>query len=217
MKSLEIQAKLRTSLGKKDNKNLRMNKNVPCVLYGGKEDNIHFYTTEEELKKFVYTPSKFIADVIIDKTKQESILKDIQFHPVSDKIIHADFIRIISGELIETVVPINLIGIAKGVKEGGKLQMKTRNIKIKATKENLPDNIEINVENIELGGNVKVKDVLSNNFEILNTKETVIATVNLTKAAKGMKSDDEEETKGGEEETKGGEDSKDKDTKEGKK
>ncbi len=184
MKSIEIKGELRKSTGKQDSKKLRRAERVPCVLYGG-EKNIHFSVLEKDLKKLVFTPHVYLVDLDIDGEKHKAIVQDIQFHPVSDRVIHIDFYEIFEDKKVTINIPVEIQGLAEGVKAGGKLQVLNRKLKVRAFYKDLPDTLKINVENVGLGKNIKVGEVSFDNLEMLNSANTVIATVKLTRAAKG--------------------------------
>ena len=184
MKSIEIKGELRTATGKKDSKKLRKEEKVPCVLYGG-EKNIHFAVSAKELKKLVFTPHVYLVDIDIKGDKHKAIIQDIQFHPVTDEVIHIDFYEIFEDKKVTINIPVELYGLAEGVKAGGKLQILNRKLKVRALYKDLPDTLKINVENIGLGKNIKVGEVSFDNLEMLNAENMVIATVKLTRAAKG--------------------------------
>lgn len=191
MKSIELKGELRKSTGKKDSKKLRNEEKVPCVLYGGK-GNMHFAVLEKELKKLVFTPYVYLVDLDLDGKKHKAIMQDLQFHPVTDRVIHVDFLEIFEDKEVVISVPVELHGLAEGVEAGGKLQVINRKLKVKALLKDLPDNLQINVENVALGKNVKVGELAFDNLELLDTGNTVIATVKLTRAAKGMAGEEEE-------------------------
>jgi large subunit ribosomal protein L25 len=185
MKSIEIKGELRKATGKKDSKGLRKEEKVPCVIYGGKE-NIHFSVLEKELKKLVFTPNVYLVDLDLDGKKHKAIVQDIQFHAVTDRVIHIDFLEIFEDKKVVISIPVVMQGLAEGVKAGGKLQVLNRKLKVKALFKDLPDTLDINVENVTLGKNVKVGELAFDNLEMLNDANTVVASVKLTRAAKGM-------------------------------
>ena len=184
MKSIEIKGELRKSTGKKDSKRLRKEEKVPCVLYGG-EKNIHFAVVEKDLKKLVFTPHVYLVDLDIEGKKHKAIVQDVQFHPVTDRVIHIDFYEIFEDKKVTVSIPVELQGLAEGVKAGGKLQILNRKLKVRAYYKDLPDTLKVNVEHVGLGKNIKVGDVSFDNLELLNADNMVIATVKLTRAAKG--------------------------------
>lgn len=201
MKSIELKGAVRTSIGKKDSNRLRREEKTPCVLYGGKE-NVHFSLEKLSLKQLVYTPDVFLVDLEIEGAKHKAVLKDLQFHPVTDEIIHIDFLEIFDDKAVEISIPVALKGLAAGVKAGGKLQTLNRKLKVKALPKDLPDTLDIDITKLTLGKSIKVGDVSFENIEMLNAKNTVIAAVKLTRAAKGAAAgaiEDEEEAGSSEE------------------
>ncbi len=198
MKSIELKGVARKATGKKDSKQLRREDKVPCVLYGG-EQNVHFAVNSGSLRDLVYTPNVYLVDLEIDGKAYKAIVKDLQFHPVTDNILHIDFLEIFEDKAVEIKIPVALQGLAAGVKAGGKLQTLNRKLKVKALPKFLPDTLNIDVTELALGKSIKVGDVSFENIEILNANNTVIASVKLTRAAKGMASGEEEEEEGTEE------------------
>ncbi|MBN1252334.1 MAG: 50S ribosomal protein L25/general stress protein Ctc [Bacteroidales bacterium] len=185
MKSIEIKGDLRKSTGKKDSKNLRTAGKVPCVIYGGKE-NIHFSVDEKALKKLVYTPYVYITVLEIDGKKVNSIIQDVQFDPVSDRTIHVDFLQVFDDKPVVVDIPVKITGLAPGVKSGGKMQIITRKLTVKALSKDLPDTLDVNVDKLQLGKSIKVGNLVFDNLELLSSKNAVVVSVKLTRAAKGM-------------------------------
>ena len=193
MKIYEIKGELRAATGKTSSRKLRKQGKMPCVMYGGKE-NIHFSVETPVLKKLVFTPDVFIVNVDIDGTKYNAIVKEMQFHAVSDEISHLDFLQIHDDKPVEISIPVELKGIAPGVKAGGKLQLVNRKLKAKALPKNLPDKLDIDISDLNLGKSVKVGDLAFENLTILNSKNTVVASVKLTRASKGTAATEATET-----------------------
>ncbi|MDR3119177.1 MAG: 50S ribosomal protein L25/general stress protein Ctc [Mediterranea sp.] len=190
MKSIEIkgtarQIAERSSEQCKALKEIRRNNGVPCVLYGGGE-NVHFTVTNDMLRNLVYTPAIYSVNLDIDGKKIRAILKDIQFHPVKDFILHVDFLEVIDNKPIVMEVPVQLEGLAEGVKEGGKLTLQMRKLKVKALCDNVPEKLTINVSRLGLGKTVKVGELLFEGLELLNAKDNVVCAVKLTRAARGL-------------------------------
>ncbi len=191
MKSIEVKGSLRTETGKKATRELRKNDSIPCVLYGSQKDengkviNTHFMVTNEAVRKLVYTPHIYVVDLNIDGKVTNAIMKDIQFHPVTDKILHMDFYQIDEAKPIEMDVPVQLEGLAEGVKAGGKLSLQMRKLKVKALFNVIPERIVINVTNLGLGKTVKVGELNYEGLELLNAKDAVVCAVKLTRAARG--------------------------------
>ena len=165
-------------------KAIRKNNGVPCVLYGGKEV-VHFTVTVDGLRNLVYTPHIYVVDLVIDGKKYNAIMKDIQFHPVKDNILHVDFYEIDESKPIVMEVPVQLEGLAEGVKAGGKLSLQMRKLKVKALYNVIPERLVVNVSHLGLGKTVKVGELSYEGLELLNAKEAVVCAVKLTRAARG--------------------------------
>lgn len=191
MKSIEIVGSLRTETGKKATHSLRKNNSVPCVLYGMQKDEngnqvaTHFTVTVDGLRKLVYTPHIYVVDLNIDGKVVNAIMKDIQFHPVTDAILHVDFLQINEENPIVMEVPVQMEGLAEGVKAGGKLALQMRKLKVKALYSAIPERLIVNVTNLGLGKTIKVGELNYEGLEILNAKEAVVCAVKLTRAARG--------------------------------
>ena len=183
MKTLVIEGKLRTGLGKKESKKLRDQELVPCVLYGG-ESPVHFQASFSEFRKLVYTPNVHLVELSIEGNVYPAILQDMQWHPVEEQIMHVDFLLTNDTKPVKIEIPLNIIGFAKGIKAGGKLKTNMRKLKVKALTKYLPDTIDVNVEELGLGQSIKVADLSIENVELLDSKTNVIATVVATRAAK---------------------------------
>lgn len=183
MKTLEIIGFKRANLGKTESKRLREEANVPCVLYGGK-DQIHFHTPMFLFRDLVYTPNVNKVKLTVDGSSYECILQDIQFHPVNEMILHADFLLLQDNKPVKMDVPVTFVGQAPGVLKGGKLIQKLKKLTIKALPKDLPDFIEVDVANLELNKSIKVGDVKTNKFTILNAKSNPICSVEVPRALK---------------------------------
>ena len=192
MKTVEIIGFKRANLGKKEAKRLRNEGNVPCVVYGGKTQ-IHFYAPMILFKDLVYTPDAHIVDVNVEGEIFNCILQDIQFHPVNEIILHADFLELQKGKEVKMNIPIRLTGTAPGVVRGGKLYVKHRYLTVKALPENLPDYIDIDISKLQLGKAVKVQDVKPDNYTILLDEIKSIVSVEVPRALRGKASEGEEE------------------------
>lgn len=192
MKTIEVKGSVRTELGKKGTREIRKADAVPCVLYGVKKDEngkpvaTHFTVTNDGLRNLVYTPHIYAVDLNIDGAVCKAIMKDIQFHPVKDNILHVDFYQISEDKPIVMEVPVALDGLAEGVRAGGKLQLQVRKLKVKATYDQIPERLVVNVTNLGLGKTIKVGELSFEGLEILNAKETVVCSVKLTRAARGV-------------------------------
>ena len=184
MKTFELKGAVRTDLGKKATKAERVVDKVPCVLYGGVE-NTHFTTTVSDIRKMIYSPEVFVVNLDIDGKKTKAIMKALQFHPVSDKVLHIDFLEISEDKPVVVELPVKLEGLAEGVKAGGKLALEMRKLKVKGLYTQIPENIVIDVTELGLGKSIQVAKVSAANLEILNAKNAVVAQVKLTRAARG--------------------------------
>ena len=191
MKSIEIKGSLRTDLGKKGTRELRKNNGVPCALYGVNKDEkglpvaTHFTVTVDGLRKLVYTPHIYLVNLDIDGTVVTAIMKDIQFHPVTDAILHVDFLQVEADKAIVMEVPVQLEGLAEGVRAGGKLALQIRKLKVKACYEAIPERLVIDVTPLGLGKTIKVGELSYEGLELMNAKEAVVCAVKLTRAARG--------------------------------
>ncbi|NPA68030.1 MAG: 50S ribosomal protein L25/general stress protein Ctc [Chlorobi bacterium] len=185
MKSIEIKAKERKEIGKKATKKLRKEENVPCVLYGQDKGNIHFYAHKNEFRKLIFTPNSYIVNLDIDGKKCNAIMQSVDFHPVTDEIQHIDFYRIDTSRAFKIPVPVRTSGLAKGVKDGGVLQVNRRKLLVKATAENMPDYVDIDVTNLGIGEAVRINDLNEQheNLQFLDP-QSVVVTVNVTRLAK---------------------------------
>ena len=176
MKSIEIKGSLREAVGKTNAREIRKQEEVPCVLYG-KGENVHFKLTEKSFKELVFTPTAYLINLDIEGKKYNAVMRDLQFHPVSDKIIHADFFQIEEKSPVWMQVPIILEGVSPGVLKGGKLIQKMRKLKVKGIPSVLPDEIKINISILEIGKSIKVGDLSLKDLELLDPKNTVVVRV----------------------------------------
>lgn len=184
MTSVEIQGNTRSEFGKKGSKVDRNNGNIPAVMYGG-NDVIHFTVTPAAVKHLIYTPDFKLADLEIDGKHYRAILKSVQFHPVTDQILHIDFLRLIDKTPIKVEIPLRFKGVSPGVKVGGKLIQQLRKIKIKTTPEFLVDELKADISKLELGQALRVREVIiPNGVEIINNPATPVALIEIPRALK---------------------------------
>lgn len=183
MQVFELKGELRSDVGKKATTALRKQDRVPCVLYGGTE-NIHFSVATNDLRKLIYTPIVYIVKLTIGDRTYECVMREIQFHPVSDRVLHIDFYQIAEDKPVVMEVPVKVQGFAEGVQAGGKLSLVMRKLKVKAVPAKLPGEIVIDVTKLGLGKSIKVKELSFEDFEIMNAKEVVIVQIKLTRAAR---------------------------------
>ena len=187
MKTFELNGSLRTDIGKKATKAIRREDKIPAVLYGGeKAESIHFTITNGDVRKLIYTPEIFLVDLTIDKTNYKAILKDVQVDPVTDKLLHIDFLHVFDNKPIVMEVPVVLDGLAEGVKAGGKLSLDLRKLKVRALYNKVPEKVHINVEGLALGKSIQVGDLHFEDLELLSAKNAVVCRVQLTRAARGL-------------------------------
>ncbi|WBX71283.1 50S ribosomal protein L25/general stress protein Ctc [Tenacibaculum retecalamus] len=182
MKSITINGSQRESVGKKATKALRNAGQVPCVLYGGKEA-VHFSAEEKSFKPLVFTPDVFTATIEINGTKYSAVLQDIQFHPVTDRILHVDFYQIFEDKELTMEIPVRLTGTAKGITLGGALRHNLRKLRVKALPANLPDFIEADVTRLEIGNKLYVTELKNDNYSLLHPDNTVVAQVRMSRNA----------------------------------
>lgn len=183
MKTITIEGQLRSELGKKATRQLRSEGKVPCVIYGGAE-TINFTAPATAFKNLVYTPDFQLAEIRTGGKSYKCILKDLQFDPVTDELTHIDFLELVEDKKVIATLPIKFVGQPAGVKAGGKLVVKIKSLKVKTYPRYLQENIEVNIDNLELNGNIRVQDVKVENYELLNSPRIPIASVVMTRALK---------------------------------
>ncbi|HSZ71172.1 MAG TPA: 50S ribosomal protein L25/general stress protein Ctc [Cytophagaceae bacterium] len=183
MKQVEIIGYKRANLGKKESAQLRAEAQVPCVLYGGNEV-IHFSTPMFLFKDIIYTGDAVQAVIHVEGKKYTAILQDAQFHPVSEMILHADFLELVPNKVVKMDIPVTFEGTAPGVLKGGRFNQKMKKLTVKATPEKLPSSIVVNISTLELAKSVKVGDVKADGYVIVNAKSNPIATIEVTRSLK---------------------------------
>ena len=182
MKSVSISGSPRANVGKKDAKALRNAKQVPCVLYGGKEQ-VHFTALETEFKNLIYTPDVHTVNLNIDGKKYNAILQEAQFHKISDNLLHVDFLEIAPGKAVTMNIPVRTTGTSPGVRNGGKLVKKLKTMKIKGAVDKMPDEITIAIDKMEIGSLVRVSDITLEGLTLLNAPNVTVVSVETTRAA----------------------------------
>jgi large subunit ribosomal protein L25 len=183
MNTITIEGQLRTGFGKTATRQLRSQELVPGVIYGGAQE-VNFYAPAAAFKNLVYTASFQLAEVKLDGKSYRTILKDLQFDKVDDKLIHVDLLELVEDKKVIADIPLKFVGSSKGVKDGGKLITKMKSLKVKTFPKYLKEQIEVNVDNLELNGNIRVEDVKVDNYEILNSPRIPVASVVLTRQLK---------------------------------
>jgi len=183
MKTITIEGQLRTELGKRATRQLRSQGNVPGVIYGGAKE-INFSAPAIAFKPLVYTPDFQFAEVKLNGDTYKCIMKDLQFDKVNDQLTHVDFLELVEEKKVIASIPLKFVGAPVGVKEGGKLHIKMKALKVKTYPKYLRENIEVNIDNLELNGNIRVEDVQIENYEIMNSPRIPVASVTLTRELK---------------------------------
>ena len=203
METIEIIGYKRANLGKKDSTKLRQEGNVPCVIYGG-EEQIHFYSPMILFRELVYTPGANFVKLNIEGIEKDAILQDIQFHPVSEIILHADFLELKDDKKIKMDIPVKVLGDAPGVKQGGKILMRIRKLSLMAYPKNMPSFVEVDISGLELGQSIKVEDLLNDEYDILNSPLVSVVSVNIPRVKIEVEEEEDElEGEEGEEEEEG--------------
>ena len=193
MKVIGINGELRSDLGKRATKEVRRNERIPCVMYGGDEVK-HFSVSLNDIRGLIYTPDFKVAEISMGGTAYKAIVKDVQFHPVTDEIRHIDFLRLIDGQTVKVEVPIRFTGSSPGVKLGGKLLQKLRRVRIKTTPEYIVEEMTADISDVELGHSIRVKDIKPvDNVEIMNNLSVPVATVEVPRALRSATSAAEKE------------------------
>ena len=197
MKTIEIIGYKRANLGKSESKKIRDEGNVPCVVYGGK-NQIHFHSPMILFRDLVYSPGANFVKLNIEGEINNAILQDIQFHPVSEIILHADFLELNDNKKIKMEIPVKFLGSAPGVLQGGKILTRIRKLSILAYPKNMPEFIEIDISHLELGKSVKVEEILNDQYEILNSPLVSIVSDNIPRVKIEVEEEEEEGTEGAE-------------------
>ncbi len=188
MKTLEIIGFKRANLDSASLTELREAGNVPCVVYGpGIPEQIHFYSPIILFRDLIYTPEVHLVELNVEGKIIKAILKDAQFHPVSEMILHADFVAYSEDKPLKFEIPIKVVGSSPGIAKGGKLEMKTRALKVKGLAKDLPDFIEVNISSLDLGKSFKVEDLSIEGFDILTSPNVSIVTIGIPRALRGKK------------------------------
>ena len=189
MKSINVKGTARTATGKKATRDLRKNGGVPCNLYGeNKNENgesiaMSFATTQEELRKLVYSPDIYSVNLTIDGKECKAVMKELQFHPVTDQLLHVDFYEITEEKPIVMEVPIQMTGLAEGVKAGGKLAASVRKLKVRAPYTAIPEKLIIDVTNLALGKTIKVGELSFEGLELVTSPSVLVCQVKMTRSA----------------------------------
>jgi len=183
MKTITIEGQIRTEYGKAATRQLRSEEKVPAVIYGGAKE-INFSAPVSAFKNIVYTPDFMLAEINVEGNSYKCVLKDLQFGKVSDDLIHVDFLELVGDKKVTVNIPIKFTGVPAGVKEGGKLVVKMKSLKVKTLPSHLLENIEVDITDLKLNENIRVQDVKAENMEILNSPRIPIASVTMTRQLK---------------------------------
>jgi len=190
MKEIEVTGKKRTEVGKKASKLLRKEGMVPCNIYGEKKDEngrpeaLAFAVSAAELRKVVYTPHVYVVNLVIDGEKHTAIMKELQFHPVTDALLHVDFFEINEEKPITIGIPVKLNGLAQGVRDGGRINLSIRKINVTAPYKSIPECLNIDVTDLKLGKSIKVGELSFEGLQIATSPEVVVCSVKTTRASK---------------------------------
>ena len=197
METIEIIGYKRANLGKKNSNKLREEGNVPCVVYGG-DEQIHFHAPMILFRDLVYTPGANFVKLNIEGIEKDVILQDIQFHPVSEVILHADFLELQDNKKVKMDIPVKIIGDSPGVQQGGKILIRIRKLSVMAYPKNMPEFVEVDISELQLGKSIKVEDILKEQYEILNSPLVSIVSVNIPRVKIEIEKDEEEDEEGAE-------------------
>lgn len=185
MKSIQINGAKRDAFGKKGSKDVRREGRIPVVLYGGENAPVHFSVDVRDVKPLIYTPNSYIVEFDIDGQKETGVMREVQYHPVKDYPMHIDFFRVIPGKPISIDVPVKVTGNSEGVKQGGKLSVQKRKLRVSGLAENLPDELIVDVTELGIGKTIFVGDLAYDNLTLLNPASTAVCSVIITRAARG--------------------------------
>ena len=188
MKEINVTGQKRTDLGKKASKALRKEGLVPCNIYGlaekdGKPEAMSFAVPMTELRKIIYTPHIYVINLLIDGESHTAILKEIQFHPVTDAVLHVDFLEVNDQKPITIGIPVKLTGLAQGVRDGGRMNLSIRKIEVKAPYQQIPEHLDVDVTSLQIGKSIKVGQLNFEGLEIATGKDVIVCSIKMTRAA----------------------------------
>ena len=185
MKTIKISAEPRTDTGKKSTRDLRKENHVPCVMYGGPEV-LHFHAHENDFRHLVYSPTAYIVEIDLHGKTHKAVMQDLQFHPVTDKLHHIDFVEVSDNKPVTVEIPIRLVGAAIGMKDGGKPRQRRRVLKVRGLLQHLPDMLDIDITDVAIGDVIKIGDLSYDHLEILDPKRSMVFAVVSSRISKGM-------------------------------
>lgn len=188
MKEINVTGQKRTDLGKKASKVLRKEGFVPCNLYGLAQENgqpvaVSFAASMNELRKIVYTPHIYVINLIIDGENHTAILKELQFHPVTDALLHVDFLEVNDQKPITIGIPVKLVGLAQGVRDGGRMNLSIRKIDVTAPYQQIPEHLDVDVTALKIGKSIKVGDLSYEGLELATGKNVIVCSIKMTRNA----------------------------------
>ena len=189
MKEINVTGQKRTDLGKKASKLLRKEGLVPCTLYGEQKDEngkpvaMSFAVPMTELRKVVYTPHIYVINLIIDGESHTAVMKELQFHPVTDALLHVDFYEVNDQKPLTIGIPVKLVGLAQGVRDGGRMNLSIRKINVTAPYQQIPEHLDVDVTALKIGKSIKVGELSFEGLEIATPKEVIVCSIKMTRAA----------------------------------
>ncbi len=201
MKTIDIKVKKRTDLGKKATKALRAAEQVPCVMYGNGKENLHFYAHINDFRHIIYTPETFLINLDVEGEKYQVVTQDMQFHPVTDNVIHIDFLQVDADKPVKVELPVNPVGAPEGVVVGGGVLVQiSRRLRVKGLVSNIPESLDVEVTQLKLGQSIKVSELDFEGIELISPKDAVVCAVQVTRLAKSLAVGEGEEGEEAEEE-----------------
>ena len=188
MKEINLTGQLRSDLGKKASKSLRKEGLIPCNMYGiattdGKPSAFSFTVPMTELRKLIYTPHIYLVNLTVDGKLHTAILKEIQFHPVTDSVLHVDFLEVNEEKPITIGLPVKLVGLAQGIRDGGRMSLSLRKLNVKAPYKSLPEHLDVDVTALTIGKSIKVGQLSYEGLELITGKDVVVCSIKMTRAA----------------------------------
>lgn len=185
MKTIQIKGAIRADFGKKGSKDVRREGRIPVIIYGGDAEPIHFSVDSRDIKPLLYTPNSYIVEFDIEGKKEVAVMRDVQYHPVKDYPMHMDFYRVLPGKPVAIDIPIKVTGNSEGVKQGGKLSVQKRKLRVSGMMEHLPDELVVDITTLGIGKTIFVGDLSYDNLALLNPASTAVCSVIVTRAARG--------------------------------
>ncbi len=189
MKTLELKGQKRETIGKRGSKDLRIAEMIPCVIYGG-AGTVHFSAELAELKKFIYSPEVYFASITVDGTSYKGVMKEVQYHPVTDDLHHVDFYEVKEDKKVKISLPVKVVGNSAGVRAGGRLAINVRKLQVEALPKDLPDFIEIDITNMEIGDKLRISEMKLKGVTFLDAQNVVVAAVTVTRNIKSAESEE---------------------------